>query len=1468
MENYFDQVISSEIKLADKLIKNLASFIFHRLDHRDENSEVILSHDGTTLVKISLQRFRFILYSLFKELEQKNIKAGDTVLLASISGNNELFIALMFAALSAYGARVLLPMFMETELLEEWLDLTDCRAIILPEQEIGALNHHEKEKAIVGTIKAIARQRSSPCFDILKDFGLRKLLYQNIPAINYAKQLQIMKVLKSTDQETEAMLITTSGSSGKSKLVVYEQGAFIRNCLSWQNARFYDKDKLGGRGFTPLFTHTMGVRAYFNAIWTGVPVCLINTEWFEEKPETVRYFLLQMKPEHITGGPSVYNLLLELMRTFPEMKDQLSPFMKTVVSSGAPNSNKTARAIESAFGLTMHNAFGMTETQQILSTLLFDKLTEDNLRSLGLPLPGVKIGLKKVPEENGFYKLYVKSPFGYKKIIGEEANNGIPKGYFYSGDIVSLTNQNQIIYEARENRDFIKDGFGVKIPLNYMKQYYEKLYQHASHIEYFPIKNSPGMAALIFISNDSIQPGKVVERPIIKNYSRLISEINAQLYKTLEPFEFRHRYVNRFVLINSAAPKTVKGNVSKYKIETNYPDIIDALVDPFSSQLGIENIDSREYIVDKFTRYLNPYIGGMLSGLKMDYTYHRAKKDTLFTCYDGNEIEVLDFAGGYGTNLLGHNNAELKSIVTSFLNNDEIALSDQGSIQNYAGDLAEELGTTVGEMTGRDYNVMFGSSGAEAVEMAIHHAAFEWRKGIEKMEQQQLQNLGGQAGDLIRQVWEENRKVLHSIPLQVMTLKNAFHGNSSGARSLLGNKEKRDVFSNITGITPLFIDDQSPEWKNEIAENLNHARIKIKRVIANDDQYQIEDCFVSTVIAAIVEPIIGEGGVREVNPDFLKYLTTFEFPLVMDEIQCGLGRAGTFLASDGISADYYLLAKALGGNLEKISAVLIDKKRYNKEFGKYYVSTFSNGGLAAKVGLKALSIIKNDNLPEKARDQGNKIFKKLKKVQQKYPSVIAEITGRGLMQGIRFNDFSNSDNIFLRTMSLHKLSGYLFSAYLLRKHNIRILPTLSAPNILRIEPSAYITDEEIDRFIIAIEDLAQKIAARQMYDLFLPLMDDDPFDDNKGKTAQPGLIYSCIDKPDENAESVAFIAHFAHPTEELRMLEPEFCKASDTGLRILFNRMQLLMEMKPFLLFSKNLFEGKIHFSFIVLPLDSAELERLHRQGKRRQVVAKIQQAVDLAAKNGARVISLGGYTSILSNNGLSLVEPDGSKIITGNTLTAASGIYRLVEEIKNRDEFRKRNTLGIIGAAGNIGSIIAESLSKHDDLFEKIVLINRSQQKLAELVNSLRSGKLNIKLEITTDFKSLKQCDIIAVATNTNDPIIFPHHLKDNEPVLISDVSVPSAVSVEAAKLKNVITIPFASYITLPDDPDFIISSYTPKGSVFCCAAEAMLYGLEAMDVPLKGKITPAAIDRVTNQAQKYHFFEKLGTIKSFKTR
>ena len=120
---------------------------------------------------------------------------------------------------------------------------------------------------------------------------------------------------------------------------------------------------------------------------------------------------------------------------------------------------------------------------------------------------------------------------------------------------------------------------------------------------------------------------------------------------------------------------------------------------------------------------------------------------------------------------------------------------------------------------------------------------------------------------------------------------------------------------------------------------------------------------VDPVVACFVEPIQGEGGVRPLTEPYLKALRaiadTYGFPLIFDEVQSGMGRVGTFLASEpaGVRGDYYVLSKALGGGLAEIGALLVQRDRYQHEFGYLHTSTFAEDDFASGVALAALDLI-------------------------------------------------------------------------------------------------------------------------------------------------------------------------------------------------------------------------------------------------------------------------------------------------------------------------------------------------------------------------------------------------------------------------------------------------------------------------------------------------------------------------------
>ena len=1456
----FDLSIDNPLNTRGSAV-SIGQLLFEAKNDRDEKSTIILSHLENQYVELSLAQLRHIVAKLITNFQQKNITQGQTVMVIILNGCNELFSALHFLALASMGCRVFLPMFTQLEDFSQWIQLTGSSHILLPEAEVMSLKSHENEKQAISTIKRIAANHNLNTWDQVTAFGLIGLIQNPIPSKDQIQVNLVSQNFTCTDPDQEALIVTTSGSSGESKLVVYTHRAYYYNCIAWQEAGFYQPDKLGGTSFTPLFTHTMGIRALINALWTGYPVCLIITEWFIEKPEIVRYLLLKMKPAHITGGPAVYNTLIELFRIYPELKSKLSDSLGTLVSSGAKYSAKTCTELASATGLKLQNAFGTTETQQVTSTMLNSgSVFKEHL--LGKPLPGVSLGLRKYDTGLNQYRLFVKSDFGCKYFL-TKTGESTSQEYFDTGDLVVYDDQGHLYYAGRAAQDYFKDNFGVKIPLQAIHTYYQGLTSKIHHAEFYPFVNLPGLTALLFVDENNHTEGQVQDKKLLKKYAGIIEGINNRLAQKLDTFEYRHRHICRIALANQTPPLTGKGTISVKQISHEFRGLIERLTDSRQDATGVMATDQLYQETDQYTKYVSPLIGSMLVALKLNFTYHRAHKDSLYTYIKARETEVMDLVGGYGANLIGYNHPVLKQELSDFINSGKVALCNQLSIQKTAGILAEKLSLVVGEKTGRSYRVIFGNSGTEAVEIAVHHAYFEWMKRLEKLRDLQLQAYGSESSIDAAATWKRNLEKIRQAPAKIIGITNAFHGHSASARSMLGNTKHRTHFQALNPVVPVFLDDRDHDWQVKLNILLNESFIAIDKIVKEDGQFKLVPEKINTIIAALVEPVKGEGGVRVVNKDMLEKLAAQEFPLISDEIQCGLGRTGNFPEFE--SAQYYLFGKALGGGVEKIAAVMIDTTHFQSEFNEYYVSTFANGELAAQAAITFLNILEADKLTERSKNIGTYLQQQLHQVQQRHPSVIKEIVGKGLMLGIYFHHECAGKSILLRMLIESEKAGYVFAGWFTNRHHIRILPTLSAPDALRIEPSAYYSKSEADRFCQALEDLCLILKEGRTYDLFSFMMDDDPFEREQANT-ELDHYHHHLETPDSDAVKVAFIAHFVFPLQELRMLEPDLRRASDTGLRILFRSMQTLMEGKHVQIMAAHLFNRKVHFSFYALALDSAGLEYLHKSGQRRFVVARIQKAVDFAAAKGAKIISLGGYTSILTNNGLALTEPEGTRIITGNTLTAASGLVHLERILRSRLAFNKPNKIAIIGYTGNIGRIITGILAEQADLCESLLLISRSR-KPEKYLQEITGDNPKVQIECSTQLSEAKSADVIIISTNTNDPIVLKHHISSHKPVIISDLSVPSAVSEEVKMMGNVTILPFAAYVGLSEDKNVVISSYSPPGTVFCCAGEPILLALENCNQPLKGRITPEAVKTIISMASKYGFFNSINSMVSYKS-
>lgn len=395
---------------------------------------------------------------------------------------------------------------------------------------------------------------------------------------------------------------------------------------------------------------------------------------------------------------------------------------------------------------------------------------------------------------------------------------------------------------------------------------------------------------------------------------------------------------------------------------------------------------------------------------------------------DNNGRKILDMFGGFGSVAFGHNHPRIVEARKKFQDESrhEICMA---FMSQYASALAYNLA----KIAPGDLDFVFlGSSGSEAMEAALKIA--EQAQGPERS--------------------------------TIVYAENSFHGKTKGVLAVTDGALYRSRFKLNDNTRRVPFGDASA----------------IETLFRNDP----------TIGALVLETIQGGAGVIQAPVEYWRAVRRlcdqYKVLWIADEVQCGMGRTGRFFAFEhsGVTPDITALAKALGGSKCAMAAMIARRDVYMKAYGTpktalvHAPATFGGIGESCITAIEALNIIYDDKLMENAAIQGANLISGLKSLQQKYPQIIKDVRGQGLMIGLEFQDFSQTLPFGLRHMvSLldDKLKGSLcgfMGALLLAKHNILVAFTEYNRNVIRLEPPLTIEKEHCDQFLHALEILLSK----------------------------------------------------------------------------------------------------------------------------------------------------------------------------------------------------------------------------------------------------------------------------------------------------------------------------------------------------------------------------------------------------------
>ncbi|RYM02705.1 putrescine aminotransferase [Sporolactobacillus sp. THM7-7] len=377
--------------------------------------------------------------------------------------------------------------------------------------------------------------------------------------------------------------------------------------------------------------------------------------------------------------------------------------------------------------------------------------------------------------------------------------------------------------------------------------------------------------------------------------------------------------------------------------------------------------------------------------------------------YDLYGQKYMDFLGGYGIFTAGHRNPEILNPILKQL--DRQPMNSQELLEPLRGYLAKIMA----EITpGNLHNIFFTSGGAEAVEMALKLAKLASGKQ-----------------------W-------------FISAVNAFHGKSFGALSVTGKNMYRAPY------LPLLQQVQHVEYGN--AEAMETA---IKNLIAVGE----------SVAAVILEPIQGEAGVMIPPEGYLKKVREicdqYGILLILDEIQTGMGRTGTMwrCEAEDVVPDIMCFGKSFGGGLCPATGIMFKEALLVNEMAEdpclLGSPTFAGNPLSSVASLATIRYMLKNDIPGMCKRKGAIILSKLKNLQKKYPEILIDFRGAGLLIAM---EFENSD------------IGYFVAKHLFSK-KILTAGTLNNAKTIRIEPPAVISEEAIDVLGQELDNVFEQVRA-------------------------------------------------------------------------------------------------------------------------------------------------------------------------------------------------------------------------------------------------------------------------------------------------------------------------------------------------------------------------------------------------------
>lgn len=358
--------------------------------------------------------------------------------------------------------------------------------------------------------------------------------------------------------------------------------------------------------------------------------------------------------------------------------------------------------------------------------------------------------------------------------------------------------------------------------------------------------------------------------------------------------------------------------------------------------------------------------------------------------YDIDGREYLDMYSGISVNNLGHD----KGIVEAMINQ----ASKYMHLSNYfVSEPVINLAKLFVENTFAS-KVFFTNSGTESNEAAI-------------------------------KLCRKYGKQFSNNKYELLSAYNSFHGRTNGGLSLTGQEKYQKEFMPLIPGVSHFEYNNIESLKEKVNQN---------------------------TCGLFLEVIQGEGGIVEASQEFIDEVVRlskeYNFLVVIDEVQTGMGRTGDLLAYEkyNFTPDLVTVSKSVGGGIP-LGAMLVSEGIEDILKPGDHGSTFGGNPVSCACGEYVMDKLVNTNLCREVKQKGDYLITQLNNLKDKYPKVIKEVRGRGLMIGVDVGEYANN----IKKMAQEK----------------KVLLNSTSNTIIRLLPSLYITKDEMNKFLTIFEEV-------------------------------------------------------------------------------------------------------------------------------------------------------------------------------------------------------------------------------------------------------------------------------------------------------------------------------------------------------------------------------------------------------------